>query len=60
MWYRTLQNVSSMSENIWFWFILLVNVTHPLSVLKILEKFKAASKEAHLFLRKDIKTETIC
>ena len=30
------------------------------SVVKLLEKFKAASEEAHVFLRKDTTTETIC
>ena len=31
-----------------------------LSVVKILEKFKAASEQTHVFLRKDRTTETIC
>ena len=31
-----------------------------LSVVKILQKFKATSEEAHVFLRKDRTTETIC
>ena len=31
-----------------------------LSVLKLLEKFKAAREETHVFLQKDKTTETIC